>query len=223
MQHSLDVGHLGPHVEQHFVEQFPFKIARLGMLSAYVDRDSRLTAVVRQVFLQHLGGNHARLFDGGYLFGHILQLAYVAPPVVVFEHRPRLCVQRYRGHAVLDGDIGGEFTEQGVDILLAFAQGGNIYRYRVEPVIEVFPEASLLDGRLQVDVGRRHDAYVRLLRLRRTDTDELSRLEYAQQAHLGGVGKFGYLVEKYRTSVGLFEVSLAGLRRTREGAFFMAE
>ena len=136
------------------------------MLSAYVDRDSRLTAVVRQVFLQHLGGNHARLFDGGYLFGHILQLAYVAPPVVVFEHCPRLCVQRYRGHAVLDGDIGGEFTEQGVDILLAFAQGGNIYRYRVEPVIEVFPEASLLDGRLQVDVGRRHDAYVRLLRLR---------------------------------------------------------
>lgn len=97
VQHSLDVGHLGPHVEQHFVEQFPFKIARLGMLSAYVDRDSRLTAVVRQVFLQHLGGNHARLFDGGYLFGHILQLAYVAPPVVVFEHCPRLCVQRYRG------------------------------------------------------------------------------------------------------------------------------
>ena len=48
-------------------------------------------------------------------------------------------------------------------------------------------------------------------------------MEYAQQAHLGGVGKFGYLVEKYRPSVGLFEVSLAGLRRTREGTFFMAE
>ena len=141
MQHSLDVGHLGPHVEQHFVEQFPFKIARLGMLSAYVDRDSRLTAVVRQVFLQHLGGNHARLFDGGYLFGHILQLAYVAPPGSSFRALSAPVRPALSGHVVLDGDIGGEFTEQGVDILLAFAQGGNIYRYRVEPVIEVFPEA----------------------------------------------------------------------------------
>jgi hypothetical protein len=54
----------------------------------------------------------------------------------------------------------------------------------LEPVVEVLPEAALLDGDGEIAVGGGDDAHVHGERFAAADALEAALLEYAQQLHL---------------------------------------
>lgn len=121
------------------------------------------------------------------------------------------------------GEVGGELAGEQLDVAAAVVQVGDVDLYGAEAVVEVFAEAPLGHGLLEVDVGGGHDADVGLLHLAGADLEELSALEHAEQARLGGEGELGHLVEEDGAAVGLLEVSLAGADGAGEGAFLVAE
>ena len=110
-----------------------------------------------------------------------------------------------------------------MDVSFALPQRRNEYGDRIEPIIEVLPEAPFGYGIAQIDVGRRDDPNVGLLRFRRSDADELAGLQHAQQPDLGRVRQLGHFVEEDRASVRYFEIALAAFRRARERSLLVSE
>ncbi len=109
------------------------------------------------------------------------------------------------------------------DVLLALAQGRDADGQDVQAVEQVHAEALVLDGLLEVGVGRGDDSDVDGLRLGRADARDLARLESAQQRRLGGQGHVADLVEEQRAAVRRFEVSDASLVGAREAALLVPE
>ena len=132
----------------------------------------------------------------------VLQLADVARPVVVAEQPHRLGVDPPHLAAVLLGVALQEELDQRRDVLAALAQGRQVDRHDVEPVVQVLAEPAGLDLVEQVAVGRGDDPGVDLLGVGVADPLELPLLQDAEQLDL----------ELGRGAVDLVEEDAAGVR-----------
>ena len=92
----------------------------------------------------------------------VLQLADVARPVVVAEQPHRLGVDPADLAAVLLGVALQEELDQERDVVAALAEGGQVDRHDVEPVVQVLAEPAGVDLVEQVAVGRGDDPGVDL-------------------------------------------------------------
>ena len=93
----------------------------------------------------------------------------------------------------------------------------------VDPKVEVFPEGSLCDRRLEITVGRRHQAHVaRDLRIA-ADRPDCPLLQDPQKLGLQGEWQFADLVEQERPAIGLNEEAGAGRAGVGEGAAHVPE
>ena len=110
-----------------------------------------------------------------------------------------------------------------MNVVAAVVEVGHFDADRGETVVEVFAETAVFHRFEQVDVGGGHDPDVGFLHRAAADFEKFAGLEHAEQAGLGGEGKFGDFIEEYGASVGLFEITFAGRDGSGEGPFFVAE
>ena len=132
----------------------------------------------------------------------VLQLADVARPVVLAQQPHRLGVDPADLAAVLLGVALQEELDQRRDVLAALAQGRQVDRDDVEPVVQVLAEPAGVDLVEQVAVGGGDDPGVDLDGAGVADPLELPLLQDAEQLDL----------ELGRGAVDLVEEDAAGVR-----------
>src|SRR6516162_7780121 len=93
----------------------------------------------------------------------------------------------------------------------------------VQPEVEVLPEASRLDRRFKVLVGRGHDAHIGANGARSAEALELLVLENAQELRLGGGGHVADLIQEECSAVGLLEAPDPSPVRTGKSAAFVTK
>ena len=96
-------------------------------------------------------------------------------------------------------------------------------RHPVQPEVEVAPERPLLDGRLQVAVGGRHDPHVDGPRARGAQAQHLPFFQHAQQLDLDRQRRLADLVQQHRSAFGRLQQAGLGLGGAREGAPLVPE
>ena len=101
--------------------------------------------------------------------------------------------------------------------------GGTTNGKDVQPVVEIAPEASRLDHRLEVAVRRRDQAHVDAQRARAAEALELLLLEHAQELRLELDRDVAHFVQEERSAVGQLEAPDALRDRARERAALVAE
>src|SRR3989441_9028404 len=102
-------------------------------------------------------------------------------------------------------------------------QRRHVDRDHVEPVIEVFPKGSLLDGCRQFAVRGRHHPNVYLDVFPSADPADFPLLEHAQQLRLKGKTQIADLIQEQSALVHSLEEADLSRLGPREGAFFMPE
>ena len=145
----------------------------------------------------------------------VLELAYVARPVIPIERRDALPRQAARRPAVARAEDVDEMTGEHARIAGAFAQRRQSKKQNLQPVVEVGPELPGEHHLPQADVGRGDDPDVRVLLALRTEGTVAEVLEEAQQRDLTSRTQRLDLVEEERPAVG--ECDQTGLRRARVG------
>src|SRR5207249_6134574 len=111
-----------------------------------------------------------------------------------------------------------EIVNEERDILRAFAQGRQMHREDIQPVIEVLPELPLGHGPGQVPVGRSNDADIDRYSLASADPLELVLLEDAQELDLHLRRHLSDLIQKDGPAAGELKAAEASLGRARERA-----
>ena len=133
----------------------------------------------------------------------VLQLADIPRPVVLAQEPHRLGVDAAHLAPILLGVAIEEEEHQGLDVLAALAQGGQVDRHHVEPVVQILAEPAGLDFLEEVAIGGGDDPGVDLLGVVVADPLELAFLQDAEQLDL----------ELGRGAVDLVEEDAAGVRR----------
>src|SRR5207249_2113606 len=155
--------------------------------------------------------------------GLVLELAYVARPVVALQHalqarrdlRPRAA-----------GPLGLAFQkviEQRQHVVWTVLERRELDRDRIEAVQQVLAEAALPRVALQVAVRRRDEAHVDLLHLRGADRLDLAELQGPQQLDLQVLRQLADLVEEQRARVRRADQAGLVRRGSRERAAHVAE
>ena len=147
-----------------------------GLLLRFAQDETLLILLFGQVFAQGVGIDLMVQFDNTYLLGDILQLADVTAPIGLLQQARRLFVQGQRRHLITVAEVGSELTEQQRNIFLAFTQRRHTYLHRVQTIIEILPETTVMDRLTHIEVRSRYDAHVRLAHRTRTHAQELTRL-----------------------------------------------
>ena len=151
------------------------------------------------------------------------ELANIAGPAVIAQHRHRVRIERRERLAVTRRVMREEMTRERPDVVAAIAKRWQVDDDGVEAIQEVFAEAARRDFFLQVRVGSRQYAGVHVAQPRRSDALHFTRLQHPQQLRLQAHGHVGDLVEKQRAFVGHLEASDAVDARVGEGALDVAE
>ena len=110
-----------------------------------------------------------------------------------------------------------------MDVSGARSKRRHINRHLTQTVIQVFAELTALDGVRKIHVRRRDHADVCFLHLGRTDADEFTRFQDAQQTHLGRQGQFSNLIEKNGSAIRFFKIAFARFSGSRKRPLFVAE
>ena len=109
------------------------------------------------------------------------------------------------------------------NVVFSIAQGGNLDRKDIEPVIQIFTKRLFPHGREQVAVCRRDHADIDADRRLSADAIELLLLQNAEQFRLHFQRDLPDLVEEDRPAVGQLESADALGDRAGEGPFLVAE
>ena len=117
----------------------------------------------------------------------------------------------------------GEIVGQQDEVAFPFPQGGDVQGKNVEPVVQVFPEASGFYFGFKVAVGGGDEAHVYFYDAGSPYPLKLPLLLYPQQFYLYLCGKFAYFIQKQGPASGHFKASFALAVRSGKGAFFVAE
>ena len=144
----------------------------------------------------------------------VLELAHVAGPRRVHEHRHRLRRDAVDALARAARVPPDEVLDEQRDVLAALAQRRHRDRDDVQPVEQILLELAFADQLPQVAVGRGDDAHVDLDRALGSQRLELALLQHAQQLGLHGRRDDADLVEEDRAAVGEREPALL-VRRPR--------
>jgi hypothetical protein len=153
----------------------------------------------------------------------VFEFANVAGPLIVHQDAHGFGGERTVFGAVLFRVELEEVCCEERDIFAAGAEGRQLQADDVEAVEEVFAEAALADGVLQVDVGGGDDADVDLDLLHAAEMHEAAVLEDAQNLGLHVHAHGADLVEEESTAVGDFEETLFCGDGGGEGTFDVAE
>jgi len=153
----------------------------------------------------------------------VLELADVARPRVRLDGRQRILAQDRRPPAVLARKTLHEGMREQYGVTLARAQRRDVDDDLGKPVVEVLAEQAGLDLRLEVAVGRAHDAHLDRNLFAPADALDHALLQEAQQLCLQRHGQVADLVQKQGAAMGGLDLARCLLDRAGEGAFFVAE
>ena len=220
---ASQVGDVASQFEENLIENLALALVGVGTAGLRDGGQHGALRVLWDELAQHVGGDLALFAEHGHLFCDVLQLAHVARPFVVEHELLGLFRERDFGQPELLSHLQGEEAEQQDDVLATVAQGWHLDGDGVEPVVEVFAEASLADGFLHVDVGGSHNAHVGLADLCAAHADVFPTLEHSQQSCLCGHGQLAHLVEEDGALVGHAEIALALADGACERPFLVAE
>ena len=104
-----------------------------------------------------------------------------------------------------------------------FSERRHLNRKHIEAIKEVFAEAPIGDSRFQVAIRSRDDTHVDMDRLHSADSLKFSLLQDSQERDLCVGWKFTDLIQEDRPAIGQFKTAKPSLRRSGEGAFFVAK
>ncbi len=104
-----------------------------------------------------------------------------------------------------------------------FAQGRDIDRNHVEPVVEVFAKRSVFERGAQVAIGGSDQPHVDLDGARAAQALEFALLQHAEKFDLDGGRHVSDFIEKESAFVGEFEFARLAGGGSGEGPFFVAE
>ena len=113
--------------------------------------------------------------------------------------------------------------EEQRNVIGAVAERRQPERHDGKAVEEVFAELAFLDHLLEVSVRGAHETQVERDRTMRAQPLDGTRLQEAQELHLGRGVDLADLVEEQGPAVGGFETAHAALVSAGEGAFLMTE
>ena len=194
------------------------------MLSGLADGgELRALWIIGDEVLELLGVDLPFFAEHRHLLGDVFELSDVSRPLIVEHELLGIVCESDLRQMVFVGHLHGEEPEEQQYIVAPLAQRRHLYGDGVEPVEEVFTEASLRDRLAHVDVSGGDDAHVGLSDLLSAYADILSRLEHSEQSCLCGHGQLTYLVEEDGAFVGDAEISLALSDGSGVGTFFVAE
>ena len=151
------------------------------------------------------------------------KLADVARPGVALHQGHGLGREALDVGAVLRAEALEEGHGQQGDVALALAQGRQVDRHHVEPIIEVLAERPFGDHLGQVAVGGGDQADVDVVLGGVADLLHAFALQHAEQLALGLHAEVGDFVEEQRALVGGLEQALLGGDGPGERAFHVAE
>src|SRR3984893_16894305 len=113
--------------------------------------------------------------------------------------------------------------QQHQNVVLTFAQRGNLDREYVQPVVEVRAKCPVCHGCFQIAISCRYYADIDFNRLRATDALEFTFLQHPQKCNLSVQRHLADFVEEYGSSVRQFKSTEAALHRPGERALFVAK
>ena len=143
-------------------------------------------------------------------FQHVLELAYVAGPVVAGEVVLGFRAEGLDGDAVVFRYLFPEMGDEERDVFTAFPQRRDGDVDDVEAVEEVFAEGAFLDHLRQVTVGGGHHADIDADAFRSADAFKHAFLKDAQELDLQIHAQFSYLVKEERALIRLLEAAAPG-------------
>ena len=127
------------------------------------------------------------------------------------------------GVAQLGAVLLQEIADQLGDVFPAIAQRRQRDDHDAQPVVEVFPELLLPDGRFEVAVGGGHDAHVHGDGLLAAEPLQALLLQHPHQLDLRAKSHVADFIQEDGAAVGLLEPADAPRLRAGEGAAFVAE
>ena len=119
--------------------------------------------------------------------------------------------------------LGYKEINQLRNVVPPVAQWWNRDWYDVEPVVEVFAEASIFDHRFKISIGCADDPHVYFHGLRSPDAHDLLLLKRAQDLGLHADVQVAYLVKEQRAVVGYFKLPLFLCVRAGERTLLVTE
>ena len=193
-------------------------------------RSSRWAAPVAAIDFGHLQlerqvavGDPVVAAGGDQPLDQVLELADVARPPVVLQHRQRRGGEALHVLAEPAVVAGEEELHQVGQVLDALAQRRDADRDDVDAVEQVLAERALAHAALEVDVGGGDQPELHLDRLAAADPLDLALLDGAQQLGLEVELQVADLVEEQRAAVGQLELADLLAHRAGERALLVAE
>src|SRR5438093_46824 len=153
----------------------------------------------------------------------VAELAYVARPRVGQERRARVGGERLGRHAVVGARPAQKVLGERQDVARPLAQRRQREGEHGQAMVEILAEASALDRRSEILVGRRQDPHVDVLVARRAQPAHRALLEHLEQLRLERLGEEAHLVEEDRPAVRGLEQAGLGPSGVGEGAALEAE
>src|SRR5208337_2961734 len=152
--------------------------------------------------MQVLCLNEGSLGDDHRAFYHILELTYIARPVIFHQDLERLFRDPYDLPPHLDVKLLYEVVDEEGDVFFVRPQRWQLYGYDIQAVVEVVSEFSLFHCFFQITVGSGDDTDIDLNRFCSPHPRELLFLEHPEEAQLQLGADISDLIEEYGATVG---------------------
>ncbi len=115
-----------------------------------------------------------------------------------------------------------EFTQQ-INVAVSFAEGRNLDRNDIQPVVKIAPEFFFIDTSQEVGIGRGDDPHINGNGVVTADTINLPFLDDPQELRLQMYIHFSDLIQQKRPVIGQFELAELSLAGSRKGTFLISE
>src|SRR5438445_4459933 len=149
---------------------------------------------------------------------HVLELADISGPVVSLEDDHGLRSDAARLLAEVLAELLQEVRDEEGDVLATLPERGQLDGDDVEPVVQVLPEDTILDGVLQVAVGGGDEPHVGLHVLGVAHPPDLAGLDRPEEFDLEEGRDLGDLIEEKGAPFPRREEADLVCHRAREGA-----
>src|SRR6202453_881429 len=147
----------------------------------------------------------------------------MARPAVLDHRLQRAGLEAGRSLAVAGSVAREEVTGEQGNIFAAIVQRGKMNLHRVEAEAQIFAKASLGALLMQISIGSRNQTHIHSLGLRRADSFQIARFQYAQQFSLLAHRHIGNFIQEKGAPIGQLEAPDAVRARVSKRSFDVAE